>query len=244
MRQIVLDTETTGLEVEQGHRIIEIGCVELANRRPTRNNFHRYVNPEREVDGGALAVHGITNEFLAGKPSFRVLARELWEYLKGAELLIHNADFDVGFLNREFAAAGIGQRLDEVCTITDTLALARRLHPGQKAGLDALCKRYGVDNSNRDLHGALLDAGLLADVYLAMTGGQSRLVLDADAGAAGAGRSRFVELLGAVAAPLAVVHATEEELAAHRARLKKLADKGKLIWASELELPPPVAAAA
>ncbi|HUP92834.1 MAG TPA: DNA polymerase III subunit epsilon [Solimonas sp.] len=234
MRQIVLDTETTGLEVEAGHRIIEIGCIELKNRRPTQNSFHRYVNPEREVEHGALAVHGITNEFLAGKPPFNAVALELWEYIKGAELLIHNASFDLGFLNKEFAGAGVAQKVEEVCTVIDTVAMARRLNPGQKASLDALCRRYGVDNSNRDLHGALLDARLLADVYLAMTGGQSRLTLDEDAGANGAGRSRFVELLGLAEGPLPVVMATEEELAAHRARLHKLADKGKLIWASEL----------
>jgi DNA polymerase-3 subunit epsilon len=175
MRQIVLDTETTGLEVEQGHRVIEIGCVELKARRPTGQNFWRYVNPDREIEAGAVAVHGITNEFLADKPRFHELAQELFSYLDGAELIIHNASFDVGFLNREFSRCGIDTPLDQVCTITDTVAMARKLHPGQKVNLDALCKRYGVDNTNRKFHGAQLDAELLAEVYLAMTGGQSRL---------------------------------------------------------------------
>ena len=231
-RQIVLDTETTGLEVEQGHRIIEIGCVELMNRRPTRNDFHRYVNPQRQIDSGAEAVHGITNQFLADKPLFSVMARELWDYLHGAQLVIHNADFDLGFLEAEFAQAGMTQKLREVCPVVDTVKLARKLHPGQKANLDALCKRYGVDNSNRDYHGAQLDARLLADVYLAMTGGQSRLTLDAEAG--GASGSRFVELLGAKQAPLTVMAADDQELAAHRARMAEIGKKaGKLVWAAE-----------
>lgn len=230
-RQIVLDTETTGLEVEQGHRVIEIGCVELFNRRPTGNDFHEYVHPEDKViDAGAVEVHGITMDFLADKPKFRELATPLWEYLSGAELIIHNAAFDVGFLDREFARAGIAGKLAEVCTITDTVAMARRLHPGQRVTLDALCRRYDVDNSGRDLHGALLDARLLADVYLAMTGGQSRLSLD-DGHGQRARQSRFVELLGADAAqPLPVVAASEAELIAHQARLAKIAGKGKCLW--------------
>lgn len=238
MRQIVLDTETTGLEVEQGHRIIEIGCVELRNRRFTHNNFHQYVHPEdKEIDPGAAEVHGITMADLADKPRFRDLAPTLWDYLAGAELIIHNAPFDLGFLNMEFARCGFG-RLEDVCTITDTVALARRLHPGQRVSLDALCKRYEIDNSNRTFHGALLDAGLLADVYLAMTGGQSRLSLD-EASSSGARRSRFVEILGADAGtgPLPVRRASPEELAAHRARLQKLAAKGKCLWASDLPSP-------
>ncbi|MFA5938510.1 MAG: DNA polymerase III subunit epsilon [Sinimarinibacterium sp.] len=234
MRQIVLDTETTGLEVEQGHRIIEIGCVELRNRRLTRNDYHQYAHPEeKEVDPGAVEVHGITMQFLADKPRFRELAQTLWDYLAGAELIIHNAPFDVGFLNMEFARAGVGRKLEEVCTITDTVTMARKLHPGQRVNLDALCKRYEIDNSNRDLHGALLDARLLADVYLMMTGGQSRLGLD-DLGGSAASRSRFVELLGAGDGPLPVLAASAAELEAHRARLKKIAAKGKCLWASEL----------
>lgn len=234
MRQIVLDTETTGLEVEQGHRVIEVGCVELRNRRLTRNDYHQYVHPEeKEVDPGAVEVHGITMDFLADKPRFRELAQTLWDYLAGAELIIHNAAFDVGFLNREFARCSIGGRLEDVCTITDTVAMARKLHPGQRVSLDALCKRYEVDNSHRDLHGALLDARLLADVYLMMTGGQSRLGLD-DLGGGAASRSRFVELLGSSEGPLPVIAASAPELEAHRARLKKIAAKGKCLWAAEL----------
>jgi DNA polymerase-3 subunit epsilon len=234
-RQIILDTETTGLEVEQGHRLIEVGCVELKNRRPTNNNFHRYVNPKRAIDYGAQQVHGISSDFLADKPLFADLAVELWEYLKGAELIIHNATFDLGFLNREFASAGFTQKLEEVCKVTDTVAMARRMHPGQKVNLDALCRRYGVDNSNRDLHGALLDARLLADVYLAMTGGQSRLTLDS-ADADGAPRkSRLDELLPPKDATLKVIVASEAERAVHIARLEYIKKKaGKLLWSDEL----------
>jgi DNA polymerase-3 subunit epsilon len=237
MRQIVLDTETTGLEVQLGHRIIEIGCIELKNRRPTQNDRRHFFNPGREIDAGAVAVHGITNQFLADKPVFSELARELWTYLEGAELIIHNAPFDLGFLNREFALAGIDRRIDEVCTVTDTVTMARKMHPGQKVNLDALCKRYNVDNSNRDFHGALLDARLLADVYLAMTGGQSRLVLDDGAGGSAGRRSRFVELLDVGDAPLPVLRATEAEWATHRARLEKIAQKSdgkQCLWAADL----------
>ena len=232
-RQVILDTETTGLEASQGHRIIEVGCIELVNRRYTSNNFWRYINPEREIDRGAIEVHGITNEFLADKPKFFELAKELWEYLEGAELIIHNAAFDVGFLNAEFGRLGFTRRIEDVCEVTDTVAMARRMHPGQRVSLDALCKRYEVDNSGRDLHGALLDARLLADVYLSMTGGQNRLMLDSEEGG-GASRSRFVELLGASAAPLPVLSPDAAEQEAHLAKLKKLADKGKCLWAGEL----------
>jgi DNA polymerase-3 subunit epsilon len=173
MRQVVLDTETTGLEVSEGHRIIEIGCVELLHRRATGRTFHRYLRPGREVDPGALAVHGITNEFLDSQPSFADVAAELLEFIDGAELVMHNSEFDVGFLEAELLAAGLGCRIAERCSICDTLSLARRMHPGQRNSLDALCKRYGVDNSGRDLHGALLDARILADVYLAMSGGRA-----------------------------------------------------------------------
>lgn len=180
MRQIVLDTETTGLEPEQGHRIIEIGCVELVNRRRTNRTFHRYLHPEREIDSAAEQVHGISREMLANAPRFAEIAEEFLAFISGAELVIHNAEFDIGFLNRELHHAGLeGQTVQEHCTIVDTLALARRLHPGQRNSLDALCRRYGVDNSGRDFHGALLDAQLLADVYLAMTGGQATLSLEA-----------------------------------------------------------------
>jgi len=184
MRQIVLDTETTGLEVGQGHRIIEIGCIELENRRVTGNHWHYYINPDRPVDSGAFEVHGISNEFLQDKHRFAELAEEFHSYVAGAELVIHNAPFDIGFLDNELALLEppIGS-LKESCSILDTLLLARQKHPGQKNNLDALCKRYGIDNSNRSLHGALLDARILADVYLAMTGGQTSLGLEAEQGA-------------------------------------------------------------
>ena len=183
MRQIVLDTETTGLEVSQGHRIIEIGCIELVNRRVTGNHWHYYINPGREIDSGAFEVHGISTEFLQDKHRFAELAEEFREYVAGAELVIHNAPFDIGFLNNELALLDPPlAALEETCSILDTLLLARQKHPGQKNNLDALCKRYGIDNSNRSLHGALLDARILADVYLAMTGGQTSLGLDAEQG--------------------------------------------------------------
>jgi len=234
-RQIVLDTETTGLEVAQGNRIIEIGCIELVNRRYTQNNFWHYVNPDRESEPGALQVHGISNEFLLSKPRFSEIANELWAYLKGAELLIHNATFDVGFLDMEFGRLGFTHKIADVCTVTDTVTMARKLHPGQRVSLDALCKRYEIDNSGRDLHGALLDARLLADVYLQMTGGQNRLMLDSEeAGGSGTRRSRFADLLGASTQPLPVTMATAEELEIHRARLQKIASKGKCLWTDDL----------
>ena len=175
-RQVVLDTETTGLELAQGHRVIEIGCVEIASRRVSASEFHHYLNPEREIDAGALAVHGITREFLLEKPRFADVAGSLLDYVRGAELIIHNAPFDVSFLDAELAMLGReGIRIEHLCRVTDSLALARHRHPGQKNSLDALCRRYQVDNSARELHGALLDAEILADVYLAMTGGQTLL---------------------------------------------------------------------
>ena len=234
-RQILLDTETTGIEPELGHRIIEVGCVELINRRPSGNNFWSYFNPEREVDAGAFRVHGLSNEFLADKPLFHEKAQALWDYLAGAELLIHNASFDMGFLNREFRRCGMEQLLSSVCVITDTVSMARKLLPGQRVSLDALCKRFEVDNSNRSFHGALLDAQLLAEVYLAMTGGQSRLVLDAESGSAngrqarGSGLLQKLQMLAGAAAPK-VVTASEDELLAHRSRLAYLAKKGKCLW--------------
>ncbi|MEM7562325.1 MAG: DNA polymerase III subunit epsilon [Pseudomonadota bacterium] len=179
-RQIVLDTETTGLEVGLGHRIIEIGCVEMVNRRVTGNDWHFYFNPDREVDSGAFEVHGISNEFLADKSRFSERAADFLSYVEGSELIIHNAAFDVGFLNAELAALDPPEKdLESCCQILDTLVLARQKHPGQRNNLDALCKRYEIDNSHRSLHGALLDARILADVYLIMTGGQTTLGLDA-----------------------------------------------------------------
>ena len=194
MRQIVLDTETTGLEVSQGHRIIEIGCVELVNRRVTGNDWHHYVNPEREIDSGAFEVHGLSREFLQDKPRFEELAQDFLDYVAGAELVIHNAAFDVGFLDFELSRLQPAPApLAERCSVLDTLMLARQKHPGQKNSLDALCKRYEIDNSQRSLHGALLDARILADVYLAMTGGQTSLGLDA--GQASDGSEREIEVV-------------------------------------------------
>ena len=180
-RQIVLDTETTGLEHRQGHRIIEIGCVELINRKLTGNNFHQYVNPDREIDQGAMEVHGITNEFLAEKPFFSDISQSMMEYLSGAELIIHNAAFDVGFLDAELERLDpSAAKIAAVCGVHDTLLQARKMFPGQRNDLDSLCRRFEINNSHRELHGALLDAEILADVYLAMTGGQSSLVLEAN----------------------------------------------------------------
>jgi DNA polymerase-3 subunit epsilon len=204
MRQIVLDTETTGLEVSQGHRVIEIGCVELVNRRVTGNDWHYYVNPEREIDSGAFEVHGLSREFLQDKPRFGELAEDFLEYIAGAELVIHNAAFDVGFLDYELSLLQPPPPpLAENCGILDTLLLARQKHPGQKNSLDALCKRYEIDNSERSLHGALLDARILADVYLAMTGGQTSLGLDADQAADGGERElEVVRIESAESLPL------------------------------------------
>lgn len=235
MRQIVLDTETTGLEVSQGHRIIEIGCVELDGRRLTGNHFHRYVNPQREVDQGAIEVHGITNEFLADKPLFQQVAEEFLEFVRGAELLIHNAPFDIGFLDAELSRVDARHPgLATLCKVTDTLLMARARHPGQRNTLDALCQRYGVDNSQRDLHGALLDAEILADVYLLMTGGQTAFALgsgDSDGGD-GQPRGETVRRLTAGRPPLPVPRATEAELAAHEAQLQAIAraSGGRLLW--------------
>lgn len=235
MRQIVLDTETTGLEVSQGHRIIEIGCVEVINRRLTGNHFHRYIQPQRDIDQGALEVHGITLEFLADKPTFDRVADDFLAFVDGAELIIHNAPFDVGFIDAEL------RRLDpetaplaDRCRITDSLQLARRKHPGQRNNLDALCQRYAVDNSGRTLHGALLDAEILADVYLAMTGGQTSLGLADDGGDDSGGEQRVGGLrrLPADRAPLRVIRATPEECARHEARLDAIAEAcgNDVVW--------------
>ena len=238
MRQVVLDTETTGLAVDQGHRVIEIGCVELVNRRPTGKDWWRYVNPGREIDAGAVQVHGITTAFLADKPRFDQLAQDLRDYLGDAELIIHNAPFDLGFLNHEFNRCGFDGRLEDRCRITDTVTMARKLNPGQKASLDALCKRYGIDNSRREKHGALLDASLLAEVYLAMTGGQSRLLLDSQHGSGTGGRqSRLLLKLRAEALgrQLPLIPADAEEWQAHQKRLQGLVKKaGKALWASDV----------
>ncbi|MCK2147673.1 DNA polymerase III subunit epsilon [Marinobacter alexandrii] len=229
MRQIVLDTETTGIDPNDGHRIIEIGCVELVERQLTGRNYHVYINPEREVEAEAITVHGITNEFLEDKPKFAEVANDFFEFIKGAELVIHNAAFDVGFMDAEFARMKPVRKTADHCGIVDTLAIARKKHPGQKNNLDALCKRYGVDNSNRDLHGALLDAEILADVYLLLTGGQTALSLDAGAeeGSSGTGIRR----LPAERPALNVIRASEDEHGAHEefmAMLEKQA--GETVW--------------
>jgi DNA polymerase-3 subunit epsilon len=239
LRQVVLDTETTGLEADRGHRIIEVGCVELLNRRASGRHFHRYINPERVIEAGAHMVHGITAEKLAQAPRFADIAAELIEFIAGSELIIHNAVFDLAFLDMELgllAAAGAGAlpaSVRSICQVLDTLLLARARHPGQRNNLDALCKRYSVDNSHRELHGALLDARLLADVYLAMTGGQSMLALDEAARERSAG-SRAPPPPATVrpTLPLAVVQPTAEELAAH-AQLAALLQKssgGHCLW--------------
>ena len=233
MRQIVLDTETTGLEVSQGHRIIEIGCVEVINRRLTGNHYHQYIKPEREVDQGAIEVHGITNEFLDDKPLFARIAAEFYQFVEGTELVIHNAPFDIGFLDAELQRLNEGYRpLAEVCTITDTLVMARGRHPGQRNTLDALCGRYEVDNSQRDLHGALLDAEILADVYLAMTGGQTTFQLSDAAGEEGGSQGgEQLRRLDSARKPLPVIEPSEEELAAHQSQLEAIAGGGaEVLW--------------
>lgn len=231
-RQIVLDTETTGLDPGAGHRIIEIGCVVLEQRRPV-DTLHWYLNPERDIDEGAFNVHGISRAFLADKPRFAERVSELLDFLRGHELLIHNAAFDVGFLDRELELAGLPERIHDLCEVTDTWALAKKKHPGQKNSLDALCKRYAVDNSNRELHGALLDAQLLGEVYLALTGGQATLALQDDTGS---GELRLPPAIQALidevaGRPLTVVRAGVEEAAEHERRLDEIADKaGRCLW--------------
>jgi len=243
VRSVVLDTETTGMPVTDGHRIIEIGCVELIGRRLTGRHFHVYLQPDREIDEGAIAVHGITNEFLQDKPRFKEVAEEFFEFIKDAQLIIHNAAFDVGFINNEFALLGQQERADlsEHCSILDTLLMARERHPGQRNNLDALCKRYGVDNSGRDLHGALLDAEILADVYLTMTGGQTNLSLAGD-GSEGDSNGRQqpspIRRLPADRPLTRLIQASAEELAAHAARLAVIEKSagGPALWTT-LEQP-------
>ncbi|WP_449431879.1 DNA polymerase III subunit epsilon [Pseudomonas putida] len=234
-RLVILDTETTGMPVSEGHRIIEIGCVEVIGRRLTGRHFHVYLQPDRESDEGAIGVHGITDSFLIGKPRFGEVAEEFFEFIQGATLVIHNAAFDVGFINNEFALLGQRDRADlsQHCTILDTLLLARARHPGQRNSLDALCKRYDVDNSGRELHGALLDSELLADVYLAMTGGQTSLSL-AGHGADGDGQSgsgsEIRRIVGRTPGP--VIMASAEELQNHAERLAAIAKSagGPAMW--------------
>ena len=226
-RQIVLDTETTGLNARLGDRVIEIGCIELLSRRITERHFHHYVNPGRESEAGAINVHGITAEFLADKPKFADIARGFLDYVSGAELVIHNAPFDVEFLDQELRLAGLGSLASHVQGVVDTLALARELHPGKKNSLDALCERYAVKNAHRTLHGALLDARLLAEVYLAMTRGQESLVMALEAPAQGLALAASVD-----ASKLVVLRASAEEAAAHEAYLDALdkAAGGESVW--------------
>jgi len=221
-RQIVLDTETTGLEPSQGHRIIEIGCVELIERRPTGNDFHQYLQPDREIDAGAVEVHGITNEFLADKPRFEDVVQDFMDYVQDAELIIHNAPFDVGFINAELQRLQNWDSLESYCSITDTLVMARKKHPGQRNSLDALCGRYDIDNSQRQKHGALLDAEILAEVYLAMTGGQSALFVDDADGEAGSGEAQQIRRLPADRPALKIVRASKEEQEQHQQCLENL----------------------
>jgi len=231
MRQIVLDTETTGLEPALGHRIIEIGCVELINRRLTGRNFHRYLNPERDIDLGAEAVHGLQRQDLDRQPRFAEVADELLEFIGGSELVIHNAEFDVAFLDAELRLAGRTVVMSELCRVLDTLVLAREMHPGQRNNLDALAKRYNVDNSRRELHGALLDARILADVYLAMTGGQGALALSESVPGAAMSAGQ-IRALVRPPAPLRVIGASEPELRAHREMLALIAKSsgGHCLW--------------
>ena len=236
MRQIVLDTETTGIDIKLGNRIIEIGCVEVIDRRLTGNSYHQYINPQRDSEEGALEVHGITTAFLADKPLFADIVDDFLNFIRGAELVIHNAPFDVGFINHELSLLNQQQNyIANICTVLDTLVLAKKMHPGQKNNLDALCKRYDIDNSQRDLHGALLDAEILADTYLAMTGGQTALLLggsaDGESRDAAASLPRSVTL---DTGKIKVIKASNDELAAHDSRLQSINEmtEGKCIWLS------------
>lgn len=232
MRYIVLDTETTGLEPAQGHRIIEIGCVEVINRRITGRNYHQYLNPDREIDEAAIGVHGITNEMLEDKLRFADIVGEFLNFIRGAELVIHNARFDVGFINHELKLLDTAaQSVSEFCTVLDTLALARKMHPGQKNSLDALCKRYNIDNSARELHGALLDAEILAETWLAMSGGQTRLLLGGK-DEAGGNRVSDRRPVAADRGAIKVIRPSEREQKAHQERLQAIdkASGGSCVW--------------
>ena len=226
-RQIVLDTETTGLNARLGDRIIEIGCIELLSRRVTERHYHVYLNPERDIEEGAAKVHGLTREFLADKPRFADVAKEFLDYIQGAELIIHNADFDVEFLDAELARAKLGPVAQHAGSIVDTLAMARELHPGRRNSLDALCERYAVDNAHRSLHGALLDARLLAEVYLALTRGQESLIMELESSAATSTAEFRIDATG-----LAVLRANADELAAHEQLLDAIdkVAKGGSVW--------------
>ena len=231
MRQIVLDTETTGLSTAQGHRIIEIGCLELLNRRLTGREFHCFLNPDRDIDAGAERIHGISRDDLQTEPRFPEIVDDFLEFLGGAELIIHNAEFDVGFIEHELTLMKHAQpKITEHATVLDTLTLARKIHPGQRNSLDALCKRYEVDASRRDVHGALIDSELLAHVYLAMTGGQTALSLDVEDGAARDGEVATAVTREAGSYKLVVLRADQDELAAHEVMLEKLRAKDSCVW--------------
>ncbi len=242
MRQIFLDTETTGLEPEQGHRIIEVACVEMVNRKLTGKHFHRYINPERDIDEGAVEIHGLTKEFLSDKPVFEKIVDDFLAFVGDAELIIHNAPFDVGFINHEFNLLTRSdlKLITDHCQVIDTLVMARQKHPGQKNSLDALCRRYEVDNSHRELHGALLDAEILAEVYLRMTGGQVGLALSTvganlnSSTQEGRGDSN-IQRLPALRSPLPIIHANADELQTHQAKLEKIqkASGQQCVWLAE-----------
>ena len=233
MRQIILDTETTGLETAQGHRIIEIGCVEVKDRKLTGNHYHQYIQPDREIDAGAIEVHGITNEFLADKPRFEDIAEDFIEFVKGAQLVIHNAPFDIGFLNHELKLMQFGHAIDTLCSVLDTLVLAREMHPGQRNSLDALCKRYDIDNSSREKHGALLDAEILADVYLTMTGGQVSLSLGQnEEQSVMHNHSEPVTMITGSRPELRVIKVSDSELQAHQKYIQLINENcnNKNLW--------------
>ncbi|WP_411726518.1 DNA polymerase III subunit epsilon [Methyloglobulus sp.] len=231
-RIVVLDTETTGLNFQEGHRVIEIGCVELINRRFTGNRFHVYINPDRVIDRGAIEVHGITNQFLEDKPRFEDIFVDFIAFIKDAELVIHNAPFDVGFINHEFSRLTDKARtVDDFSTVFDTLAFARKKHPGQRNSLDALCKRYAIDNSHRELHGALLDAEILADVFLLMTGGQFSLLDEGEAAGQKPGNVHEPRQLANNRPALTVIYCSEQELAEHQQRLDAIEKaSGFCVW--------------
>lgn len=236
MRQIVLDTETTGLEPEDGHRIIEVACLEMIDRQLTGNHLHFYINPKRSIERDAVAVHGITDSFLTDKPLFGDIAADLIAFLEGAELIIHNAPFDVGFLNHELKLTKQHfNAITDYCQIIDTLVLACQKHPGQHNNLDALCRRYHVDNSNRNYHGALLDAELLAKVYLLMTGGQARLFEPQSFSTVRGGGSIQIRRLDANRAPLRVIAANDEEIKSHQAFLQVLKENGACLWSDSAD---------